>query len=132
MQNNTRDPRDANPSTAPVSTATPVDMRTMTTPPESAASATAPSRPSKRRYLVHPLWLALSVAALFGLIFGVGALVNNANQSTASAPSGTTIEATTISVIRTVDPSVVQIQGRGPGRGEAWDQVRFSHRTATS
>ena len=122
MQNNTRDPRDANPSTAPVSTATPVDMRAMTTPPtttppEYAASATAPSRPPARRYMVHPLLIALSVAVLFGLIFGIGSLVSNANQSTASAPSGTTIEATTISVIRTVDPSVVQIQGRGPGRG---------------
>jgi S1-C subfamily serine protease len=57
------------------------------------------------------------VAALFGLIFGVGAISAGPSTATSSAPSGTTIEATTISVIETVSPSVVQIQGRGNGPG---------------
>jgi S1-C subfamily serine protease len=57
------------------------------------------------------------VAALFGLVFGVGALNAGLGTSTSSAPSGTTIEATTINVIQTVSPSVVQIQGRGIGAG---------------
>lgn len=121
MQNNARDPHDSNPSNSPVSTATPIDRGAATTPAPQNASDSAPvPKPARRRFAIHPLWLALSVAALFGLIFGVGALVGNGNQSnssTASVPSGTTIEATTISVIRNVDPSVVQIQGRGLGSG---------------
>jgi S1-C subfamily serine protease len=55
------------------------------------------------------------VAALFGLVFGVGAISGGPSTATSSAPSGTTIEATTINVIQTVSPSVVQIQGRGLG-----------------
>jgi S1-C subfamily serine protease len=75
--------------------------------------APAPPRPDSRRLSIHPLWLALGAAALFGLIFGMGALASRSGSSTASAPSGTDIEATTIQVIHTVDPSVVQVQARG-------------------
>jgi len=50
---------------------------------------------------------------LFALVFGIGAIAQN--EQTSSAPSGTTIEATTISTIQAVNPSVVQIQSQGPG-----------------
>lgn len=68
-------------------------------------------RPTGGRQPIHPLWLALSAAALFGLVFAVGGLAGS--TTTTAAPSGTTIEALTIQVIRSVNPSVVQIQGRG-------------------
>jgi putative serine protease PepD len=62
---------------------------------------------------------------LFGLVFGLGALVASNRASTSSAPSGTTIEATTINVVKDVSPSVVKIQARravgaagGVGSGE--------------
>jgi S1-C subfamily serine protease len=73
-----------------------------------------------RRLALHPLWLALGVGTLFALIFGIGSLARGgaAPASSASAPSGTDIEATTIQVIHAVDPSVVQIQGRGAGVGQ--------------
>jgi putative serine protease PepD len=98
-------------------------------PPSSATAASQdagrrPTSPQARRKLpVHPLWLAAGVVALFGLVFGVGALAGGI--STTSAPSGTTIEETTIHVIQAVDPSVVQVQasgtlrqGGGVGSGE--------------
>ncbi len=74
------------------------------------------------------LWLAVGAAALFGLIFSVGAIAGGAGTSSSassasSAPSGTAIEQQTINTIRTVDPSVVQVQaqgsrGSGVGSGE--------------
>jgi putative serine protease PepD len=78
--------------------------------------ATPPQQTPKRRRL-HPLWLAIGAAALFGLIFGVGNAVQGAEASTtpSTAPSGESIEQTTINTIQKVDPSVVQIQSRGQG-----------------
>jgi S1-C subfamily serine protease len=75
-------------------------------------TAAAAVRPDGRRLSIHPLWLALGTVALFSVIFGIGAIASG-GTSTASAPSGTDIEATTIHVINTVDPSVVQVQARG-------------------
>ena len=76
-----------------------------------------PPAPQKagRKHRVHPLWIAIGAAALFGLVFGVGAVAQGAENS--SAPSGTSIEETTISTIQAVDPSIVQIQARGVGAG---------------
>jgi S1-C subfamily serine protease len=65
---------------------------------------------------LRPLWIALGAAALFGLIFGIGAITGGGSLTT-RAPSGTSIEETTINVISNVDPSVVQIQGSGSGPG---------------
>lgn len=132
MQDNTRDPRASNVPTSPASTNMPVNGMPVTsanpptTPPitPQATQATpptttpyAPSQPTQRaehRHSWRPLWIALGAAVLFGLIFGLGTLTGrNTGASTSSAPSGTDIEAATINVIRSVDPSVVQIQGRG-------------------
>lgn len=131
MQDNVRDPRVSNASSTPVSngvsngmpdgaapTSSPAQPApTPTMPPQASSPAPPPStqRPTRARSW-RPLWIALAVAALFGLLFGLGTLVGG-NTSTSSAPSGTTIEATTINVIHTVDPSVVQIQGHGRGLG---------------
>jgi putative serine protease PepD len=81
-----------------------------------APRGTPPQQTARRRRL-HPLWLAIGAAALFGLIFGVGNVVQGAGASATapSAPSGESIEQTTINTIQKVDPSVVQIQARGPG-----------------
>lgn len=78
------------------------------------------SRLTNGRLAAQPLWLALGAAALLGLVFGLGAALGfvvgvgavNGGTATVSAPSGTTIEAVTIQAIRSVNPSVVQIQGR--------------------
>ncbi|HEU5441528.1 MAG TPA: trypsin-like peptidase domain-containing protein [Ktedonobacterales bacterium] len=64
---------------------------------------------------MHPLWLVAGAAILFGLVFGVAALAQR--QNTSSAPSGTDIEQTTINTVQAVNPSVVQIQARGVGPG---------------
>ncbi len=138
MQDNSGDPRTFGSPTAPASANTPVNgAMTPPTPPNvvtqtpsptppaaSAAPSTmppvAPSAPPQpaqrtgRRHSWRPLWIALGAAVLFGLIFGAGALTGRNNgTSTSSSPSGTDIEDTTITVIHNVDPSVVQIQGRG-------------------
>jgi S1-C subfamily serine protease len=88
--------------------------------PQAALPTTTPYAPpqpaqrAERRHSWRPLWIALGAAVLFGLIFGLGTLTGrNTGASTSSAPSGTDIEAATINVIHNVDPSVVQIQGRG-------------------
>lgn len=128
MQDNSRDPRASNVPTSPVSTNTPVTGAIPPTTPPVAPQATAtapqaaPSAPSQhaqqtgRRHSWRPLWIALGVAVLFGLIFGIGAITGGGSVTT-RAPSGTTIEETTINVIHNVDPSVVQIQGSGGGLG---------------
>src|SRR5690349_4760358 len=134
MQDNTRDPRASNVPTSPVSTNMPVNDAIPPTAPPVAPQATpaaqsspsapqtsaAPSAPpssaprAEHRRSWRPLWIALAVAVLFGLIFGAGTLAGRNNgTSTSSAPSGTDIEAATINVIHNVDPSVVQVQGRG-------------------
>lgn len=65
---------------------------------------------------VHPSRLAIGAIILLGLVGALGALAGCAGTSTSSlAPSGTSIEETTINTIRTVDPSVVQVQARGSG-----------------
>ncbi len=90
--------------------------KTSTSPPQVARGEGTTGAPrGGRRLAIHPLWLALSVAALFAVIFGIGTFSRGGVSSTTSnsAPSGTDIEATTIHVIQVVDPSVVQIQGRG-------------------
>ncbi len=68
-------------------------------------------RTGDRRMAIHPLWLALGAATLFGVIFGIGALANGNFPS--AAPSGADIETITIHVIQQVDPSVAQVQARG-------------------
>ncbi|HEU4782779.1 MAG TPA: trypsin-like peptidase domain-containing protein [Ktedonobacterales bacterium] len=134
MQDNSRDPRASNVPTSPVSTNMPVNdaippttppvapQATPTTPttPQVTPPTTAPSAPAQyAQRTAHgrswrPLWIALGAAVLFGLIFGAGTLAGRTNgTSTSSAPSGTDIETATINVIHNVDPSVVQIQGRG-------------------
>lgn len=117
MQDNTRDSSVPTPPTVPAARGPqpPADAGATTT--RSPGQATPTSRPAGRRPPIHPLWLAAGVAALFGLVFGVGAISAGPSTSTSSAPSGTTIEATTINVIQKVSPSVVQIQGRGNGPG---------------
>lgn len=117
MQDNTKDSPVPTPpaASAAMGKQSAADTRSATT--ASAGQAAPTSRPAGRKPPIHPLWLAAGVAALFGLVFGVGAISASPGTSTSSAPSGTTIEATTISVIRTVSPSVVQIQGRGNGPG---------------
>ncbi len=124
MQDNSRDPRAFNVPNSPVSTSMPVNGATSPATPPVAPQATpsiAPSAPpptaqqTRQGHSWRPLWIALGAAVLFGLIFGAGTLAGRTNgtSSTSSAPSGTDIEATTINVIHNVDPSVVQIQGRG-------------------
>src|SRR5690348_13469860 len=139
MQDNTRDPRASNVPTSPVSTNMPDDGATPPTTPRVAPQATpqatpqaapsmapptssapaAPPQPTQRTGRSHswrPLWIALGAAVLFGLIFGIGAITGGGSVTT-RAPSGTSIEETTINVIHNVDPSVVQIQGSGGGPG---------------
>jgi S1-C subfamily serine protease len=94
-------------NTANFTTHAPRPPSAVTSPPPPPARSTG----GKRR--IHPLWLVAGAVALFGLVFGIGNLAQAAGNS--SAPSGTSIEETTISTIRTVDPSVVQIQARGRG-----------------
>jgi len=125
MQDNTRDP--SVPTPPPASTSTPNTMGTqiptgpgtgaMPATPRNDGQATATPRPARRKLAVHPLWLAACVAALFGLVFGVGAISAASNtRATSSASSTNNIEETTISVIQSVSPSVVQIQGLINGR----------------
>jgi putative serine protease PepD len=132
MQDNTRDPRASNVPTSPVSTNMPVNDAIPPTTPPVAPQATSPAAPSptsyapsappqpaqraEHRHSLRPLWIALGAAALFGLIFGIGAITGGGSLTT-RAPSGTSIEETTINVISNVDPSVVQIQGSGGGPG---------------
>lgn len=127
MQDNSRDPRAFNVPTSPTSTDTPVNgmpvngaMPSSTPPVAPQATPAAPPPPAtqhaERGRSWRPLWIALGVAALFGLIFGIGAITGGGSVTT-RAPSGTTIEETTINVIHNVDPSVVQIQGSGGGPG---------------
>ncbi|HKW20397.1 MAG TPA: trypsin-like peptidase domain-containing protein, partial [Ktedonobacterales bacterium] len=134
MQDNTRDPRASNVPTSPVTTNMPDDGAIPPTTPRVAAQATsaapsmapptssapyAPPQPTQRaehRHSWRPLWIALGAAVLFGLIFGIGAVTGGGSLTT-RAPSGTSIEETSINVIHNVDPSVVQIQGSGGGLG---------------
>lgn len=132
MQDNTRDPRASNVPTSPVSTNMPVNDAIPPTTPPVAPQATSPAAPSptsyapsappqpaqraEHRHSLRPLWIALGAAALFGLIFGIGAITGGGSLTT-RAPSRTSIEETTINVISNVDPSVVQIQGSGSGPG---------------
>ena len=136
MQDNTRDPRASNVPTSPVSNnmpvnGTPVNDAIPPTAPPLTPQATAPASPSPTPYARsapppaqraehrrswRPLWIALGAAVLFGLIFGIGAITGGGSVTT-RAPSGTSIEETTINVINNVDPSVVQIQGSGGGPG---------------
>lgn len=118
MRDNSSDSHDVRPSRSPVPATLPDGTGSPNTAvPQRPDTQSVPgSQASKRGFRIHPLWFALGVAALFGLIFGLTALVGGSGRSgvsTSSAPSGTDIEATTINVIHTVDPSVVQIQGRG-------------------
>ncbi|HEY7341071.1 MAG TPA: trypsin-like peptidase domain-containing protein, partial [Ktedonobacterales bacterium] len=136
MQDNSRDPRAFGSPAAPASANAPVngamtppDPVTQTPSPTPPAPSTMPStmppsaqpapppqptQGTRQGHSWRPLWIALGAAVLFGLIFGAGALTGrNTGTSTSSAPSGTDIEDTTITVIHNVDPSVVQIQGRG-------------------
>ena len=85
-----------------------------TTTPSAGGTSLAP-QPAEGKRRLHPLWLVAGAVALFALVFGVGAVAQGEESS--SAPSGTTIEASTISTVQTVDPSVVQIQAKGQGPG---------------
>ncbi len=112
MQDNTSDSNAPIPSPAPTTPPGAVAVETGPRPaPHIDSRQMPPSAQNERTLRVHPLWLAAGVIALFGLVFGVGAITSNSSNS--SAPSGTTIEATTINVVKAVDPSVVQVQGRG-------------------
>lgn len=85
-------------------------------PLRAAARRTVPLRTRGRWIPIPPLRRAVAMAALVGLVVVVGPLAcSGSATSTSSAPSGTTIEEVTIRVIHTVDPSVVQISGRGIG-----------------
>jgi S1-C subfamily serine protease len=80
-----------------------------------------PAQSTGRSLHVHPLWLAVGIAVLFGLVFGAGALAGSTSIS--SAPSGTAIERASINTIQTVSPSVVEIRassgsGGSVGSGE--------------
>ncbi|HEY7974198.1 MAG TPA: trypsin-like peptidase domain-containing protein [Ktedonobacterales bacterium] len=108
-------------STSPAGTAAPIaagatnttNFTTHAPRPPSAVTSPPPARSTGGKRRIHPLWLVAGAVALFGLVFGIGNLTQAAGNS--SAPSGTSIEETTISTIHTVDPSVVQIQARGRG-----------------
>lgn len=76
---------------------------------------------------MHPLWLALGTAALFGLVFGAGALL-----TPSPAPSGTTIEEDTINVVQTVDPSVVQVHATSGSPGSSGGSVGSGEILTTS
>ena len=112
MQDANKDPRAAMPSAAPVtaSAGRPTDRGGQASAAANASGPMSPPRTARRTFHIHPLWLTAGVVALFGLVFGFGAAEGSPSPS--SAPSGTSIEETTINVIHTVDPSVVQIQAR--------------------
>ncbi|HLJ82072.1 MAG TPA: trypsin-like peptidase domain-containing protein [Ktedonobacterales bacterium] len=122
MQDITRESGASIPSTTPAAippTDKVANQRTEATVSPNTSGSTPPPRNTERKLPIHPLWLAAIAAALFGLVFGVGAVAGSPSTSsaTSSAPSGTTIEETTINTIQAVDPSVVQIQGRGGAAG---------------
>jgi S1-C subfamily serine protease len=119
MPDNTNEPpaptapaRGASPVASARSRSTPAGPPATTTPSGGPSPA---SRPTEAKRRLHPLWLVAGAIALFALVFGVGSVAQGEESS--SAPSGTTIEASTISTIQTVDPSVVQIQAKGQGPG---------------
>lgn len=102
----------ASPAAAAAARPTNTDTRTPATP--SPTSTPPPASSAQReggKHRIHPLWLVVIVAAIFGLVFGFSAIAQGAGTS--STPSGTSIEQTSISTIQTVNPSVVQIQARG-------------------
>lgn len=117
MEDGTKDSATLASAARPTETTSASAGTTPATPATPTMRRAAPPQQAARRRRVHPLWLAIGVAALFGLIFGVGNAVQGAEASTTapSAPSGESIEQTTINTIQKVDPSVVQIQARGQG-----------------
>ncbi len=119
MQDNTRDTSVPTPppSSAAMGAQSPVGAGAAPATAQTARQAPPASRQAGRRPPIHPLWLAACAAALFGIVFGVGAISASPSAPASSAPSGTSIEEMTINVIQTVSPSVVQIQGRGNGPG---------------
>ena len=136
MQDTTGDARAPIPSAMPATTL-PVDgavdsgaSATAAAPQTTSSRPTPPAQQARHTFHLHPLWLALGAAALFGLVFGVGAVAGS--PSTPSAPSGTTIEETTINTIQTVNPSVVQIQGRSGVFGSSGGSVGSGEILTTS
>jgi putative serine protease PepD len=120
MQDNTRDSSAVTPSASEprsMGMQTPAGDGATPTLQQPPAQAAPSSQQTRRRSPLFPLVLAGVVVALFGLVFGVGAINASSNTGASSAPSGTTIEETTINVIQDVSPSVVQIQGHGNGPG---------------
>lgn len=122
MQDNTRDSgasvspeKSADPAATPASASRAGAAETRAAPPPSTSGpAQTPERAGRTRR-IHPLWIVAGAAALFGLVFGIGAIAQGAESS--SAPSGSSIEATSINTIQTVDPSIVQVQARGLSAG---------------
>ncbi len=106
-------------SASPAPTSAPAAATTRETPATRTRGSQPPHTPqhAEERRIIHPLWLAGAVAALFGLIFGLGAIAQGAGTS--STPSGSSLEETTISTIQEVDPSVVQVQARGRAAGSS-------------
>lgn len=135
MQNTAGDSRAYSPPEMPATTAhaegaVNSGTGTTATAPRATSRPTQPSQQARRTFHLHPLWLAIGAAALFGLVFGVGAVAGS--PSTSSAPSGTTIEETTINTIQTVNPSVVQIQGRSGVIGSTGGSVGSGEILTTS
>jgi putative serine protease PepD len=132
MKDSTKDSPASNPSEA--GGRTPVDgspdRGTTAAAPRNASAPLPSPQNTERAARVHPLWLAASLAALFGLVFAVGAMMGS--SSTLSSPSGATIEETTINTIQMVDPSVVQIQGRSAVGGSSGGSVGSGEILTTS
>lgn len=101
-------------SAPPASSATSSTQRGASTSAGLGSGPPSAPRQTDGRRRIHPLWFVAGAIALFALVFGIGTI---RGESATTAPSGTTIEQTTINTIHAVDPSVVQIQARRTGLG---------------
>src|SRR5215467_8147775 len=76
-----------------------VDARTRATPAPHGGGPAPTAQQTEGTRRIHPLWIVAGAAALFGLVFGVGAVAQGAGN--ALSPSGTSIEQTSINAIQT-------------------------------
>jgi putative serine protease PepD len=76
---------------------------------QSASRVAAPPQRASGFLQAHPIWVLIGALVIVALMFGGGIAVGRATTSD--------LQQTTIGVISTVDPSVVQVQGRGIGLG---------------
>jgi putative serine protease PepD len=132
MQDTAGDSRDPVPPGTP--TSRPADQAASRSTEETTSPNIGSPMPyvqtAGRNLKVHPLWLAAGAAALFGLLFSVGAIAGS--PLPASAPSTTAIEQVTIDAIQTVDPWVVQVEGRGGVLGSTGGSVGSGEIRTTS